>query len=106
MNGKLGSLHLGRIQIGGVLDWTLDLTLVDSSRDIASAYKLKKWSITAQSYWLYDIPNIVIVRLYPDKGKGYWEGKGEVKSPTKKLWDTLIHEEINIVGDGILEGKE
>ena len=106
MKGKLGSLHVGRLNIGGILNWTLDLTLADSARDATTFYKLNKWKLTADSYWLFDIPRKVIVRLYSDIGKGYWEGVGVVTSQTKQLWDTLIHESIEIMGEGILEGKE
>ncbi len=103
MKGKLGSLWVGRNQAGGILDWSLDLLLTDYSRDTATFYKLAKWKITAQSYWLFDIPDKVTVRLYSD-GKGYWEGVGHV-GQIQKLFDTLIHSPIEIVGEGILEGK-
>ena len=106
MNGKLGSLHVGRLQVGGVLEWSLDLMLTDYTKDTATFYKLAKWKLTAQAYWLFDVVNQVVVRLYPDSGKGYWEGKGMVISNPQKLFDTLIHEEIQIVGETILEGKE
>lgn len=105
MNGKLGSLHVGKIQIGGILDWRLDLTLADSARDATTFYKLSKWKLTADSYWLFDIPDKVIMRLYPNNGKGYWEGRAVVTSQTKKLFDVLIHEPIELIGEGILEGK-
>ena len=106
MKGKLGSLHIGKLLIGGILGWRLDLTLADTARDATTFYKLNKWELAAESYWLFDIPRKVIVRLYPDTGKGYWEGVGNVTSQTKQLWDTLIHERIEIIGEGILEGRE
>ena len=106
MKGKLGSLHSGRLQVGGILEWELDLLLADSVKDTATFYKLSKWKLTAQSYWLFDIPNQVVVRLYSDKGKGYWEGKGIITSQVTKILDTLMHSPIEIIGEGILEGKE
>ena len=106
MDGRLGSLHLGKLQVGGILNWRLDLTLADTARDATTYYKLSKWKLTAESYWLFDIPRKVNVRLYSDNGKGYWEGVGNVTSQTKQLWDTLIHESIEIMGEGILEGRE
>lgn len=106
MKGKLGSLHVGRLQVGGILEWNLDLLLTDYSKDTATFYKLAKWKLTAGSYWLFDIPSRITVRLYPDSGKGYWEGKGAVTSQTQKIFDTLIHSSIEIIGEGILEGKE
>lgn len=106
MNGRLGSLHYGKYQVGGVLDWSLDLKLTDYTKDAATYYKLAKWKLTAQSYWLFDQLDKVIVRLYPDTGKGYWEGKAIISSPTKKVFDALIHEPIEFIGEGELEGKE
>jgi len=97
-------LHVGRLQIGGILDYSLDLLLTDYSKDTATFYKLAKWKLTAQSYWLFDIPNQVVARLYTE-GKGYWEGKGIVTSNPQKIFDTLIHSPIEIIGEGILEGK-
>ena len=105
MKGKLGSLHVGRLQVGGILDWSLDLTLADYTQDTATFHKLAKWKLTARGYWLFDFPNKVTVRIYPDSGKGFWEGEGHVVSQVRKLYDTLIHEEIEIIGEGILEGK-
>ena len=105
MKGRLGSLLNGRLLIGGILDWTLDLTLADSVKDTATFYKLNSWKLTAQSYWLFDVPDKVVVRLYPDSGKGYWEGAGQITSQTLKIFDTLIHSPIEIVGEGVLEGK-
>ena len=105
MKGKLGSFWVGRNQVGGILGWSLNLLLADYSKDTATYYKMAKWKLTADSYWLFDIPQKVTIRLYPDVGKGYWEGKGIVTSPVKHLWDTLIHEPIEIIGEGILEGK-
>ena len=104
MKGKLGSLWVGRNQVGGICEWSLDLLLTDYSKDTATYYKLAKWKLTAESYWLFDIPRQVVVKLYSE-GKGYWEGKGVVTSPVKHLWDILIHEPIEIIGEGIFEGK-
>jgi hypothetical protein len=106
MDGKLGGLFRGRIQIGGLRDWSLDLTLADYPHDNTTIYKLAKWKLTAQSYWLFDIPDKVLVRLYPDYGKGYWEGKGVIASQTRKLFDTLIPEPIELIGEGVLESKD
>ena len=104
LKGKLGSIHVGRLCIGGFIDWQLDMTLAEL-RGEPPTYKLAKWKLIGQGYWLFDIPDKVIVRLYSG-GKGYWEGKGIVTSQVKHLWDTLIHEPIEIIGEGILEGKE
>lgn len=106
MKGKLGSLHNGRLQVGGVLDWSLDLILADSIRDTAKTYKLSKWRLTASSYWLFDVQERITIRLYPDSGKGYWEGTGHIASQTSRVMDTLIHAQIEIIGEGVLEGKD
>ena len=106
MVGKLGGLFVGKLQIGGILSWSLDLTLTDYTKDTATFYKLAKWKLIAQSYWLFDVPSgEIIIRLY-STGRGYWEGKGIVISNPQKLFDTLIHSPLEIIGEGILEGKE
>jgi len=105
MKGKLGSLHVGRLQVGGILDWSLDLLLTDYSKDTATFYKLAKWKLMAQSYWLFDIPNKVTVKLYSD-GKGYWEGTGIVTSNPQKIFDTMIRGEIELMGESELVGRE
>ena len=104
MKSKLGSIHTGKLCIGGFLDWQLEMNLIPVKGDPIE-YKVAKWHLTANSYWLFDIPNKVVVKLYSE-GKGYWEGKGVVTSQTKHLWDILINEPIEILGEGILEGKE
>ena len=106
MNGRIGSLHNGEQLAGGILDWSLDLILASTTRDTLIYNKLAKWKLTAQSYWFFDKPDNVTVRLYPDSGKGYWEGEGHITSEIQKLFDTLIHSEIIINGEGVLEGKE
>ena len=106
MKGKIGSLHNGRLQVGGILDWELDLILADSVKDTATYYKLAKWKLTAQAYWLFDVSDKIVIRLYPNSGKGYWEGAGHITSQTQKILDVLIHSPIEIIGEGILEGKE
>jgi len=106
MTGKIGGLFKGRLQIGGIGNWLLDLSLADYPQDGVTVYKLAKWKLTAQSYWLFDIPDKVLVRLYPDYGKGYWEGRGYITSQTRKLFDTLIPEPIEIIGEGVLESKD
>jgi hypothetical protein len=106
MNGQLGSLHVGRVQVGGLQDWNLDLTLNESVQDGATVRKLARWTLQAPAYWCYEALEHVNVRLYPDVGKGHWEGKGVVTSVTRKVFDVLIHEEIEIHGEGVLESVE
>ena len=105
MRNRLGSLHIGRTQVGGVLDWNCEVILVDSKKDSDTYYKLVKWKVTAQAYWLYEAPTQVVIRLYSD-GKGYWQGKGMITSGYQKVFNTLIHEPLEIVGEGELEGCE
>jgi len=106
MEGKLGALFKGDRQVGGFLDWKQETILNESSDKFGDVvHKLASWRITAPSYWMFSPEIDVKVRLYSE-GKGYWEGRGSVTSATRKIFDTLIHEEIEIQGGGILEGGE
>ena len=107
MNGKLGALFRGEKQIGGFLDWEQTTLLNQSTnQDGDLIRKLASWTLTARAYWLFDAPpRDITVRLYLG-GKGYWEGQGFISSATRKIFDTLIYEPLDIVGEGILEGKE
>jgi len=96
---------MGRTQIGGVLDWDVEVILASSIKDSETHYKMAKWRLMADGYWLFEVPERVVIKLYSD-GKGYWEGKGLVTSQCRKVFDTLIHEPFEIVGEGVLEGKE
>lgn len=106
MKGKLGVIFRGDKQVGGFFNWNEDTILNESSnRDGNLVHKFVSWRLTAPSYWLFDmISGEVMVRLY-QANKGYWEGKGFIQSPMKRIFDTLIHEDIEIVGSGVLEGK-
>jgi hypothetical protein len=106
MDGKLGALFRNDKQVGGFLDWDEETILNESSnRDGDKVTKFASWRLTAPSYWLYDaIKGPVIIRLY--MGNNYWEGTGYINSPMKKIYDTLIHEDFELVGEGVLEGKQ
>jgi len=106
MNGKLGAIFRNDKQVGGFLDWSEETILNESSnRDGEAIHKFASWRLTSSSYWLYDaIKGSLTVRLYLSD-KGYWEGTGYINSPMKKIYDTLIHEEIEIISEGVLEGK-
>ena len=105
MIGKLGAIFRGDKQIGGFQDWTQETILTESSnQEGQTIHKFVSWKLTTQSYWLFDSVREVTVRLYPG-GREYWEGKGYISSPIKKIYDTLIHEQLEIVGEGVMEGK-
>ena len=105
MNGRIGSLCNETEQIGGILDWELTPILNEFAQGGDLIHKVHKWKLTAPRYWFFTAPDQVTIRLYSG-GKGYLEGKGMITSATKSLFDTLIHEPIEILGEGILEGKE
>lgn len=107
MNDKLGAIFRNGKQVGGFLNWHEETILNESSDKEGNAlHKFANWTLSAESYWLFDSVNRdITIRLYL-KGRGYWEGKGYISSPTRKVYDTLIHEPLEIVGEGVLEGKE
>ena len=106
MEGKLGGLFDGERQIGGFLNWEFEVIFSDASEGKAKTYQFKKWILTAPSYWLFAEPDNVIVRLFFDIGTAYWEGRGVISSNMQKVFDTLIYEKIEIIGEGTLEMKK
>ena len=100
MEGRLGGLFKDGEQIGGLLDWKFELLLADTSNDGTKVYKFAKWKLTSPSYWLFEEPDIVVVRLYV--GKMYWTGDGKIITRIQDVYDTLIHERIEIIGEGSL----
>jgi hypothetical protein len=104
MEGKIGGLFSGTEQVGGILDWKFEPIFADSSDGINKNYKFVKWTLTAPTYWLFWETGAVTVRLY--FGKRYWEGEGNITILPRKVYDTMVHEKIEIVGEGTLVGKE
>ncbi len=105
MKGKLGGLFIESQQVGGLLDWEFEVIFAESSDgDHHKVYKFAKWILTASSYWLFQSTNTLTVRLY--HGDRYWEGEGNIISTPSKIYDTMIHKEIEIVGEGQLIDKK
>jgi len=103
MEGKLGGLFQGNEQIGGFIDWEFGLILTDTPYD-EIRYKFAKWRLDAKSYWLFTEPDIVTVRLYHATNR-YWEGEGRIITRLQDAFDTMIHEKIEIIGEGTLEER-
>ena len=97
MEGKLGGLFSGDQQVGGILDWKFEVIFTESSDGMAKKYKFVKWILTAPSYWLFQETNNIVVRLY--QGDRYWEGEGNIISTPSKVYDTMIYEGIEIIGE-------
>ena len=104
MEGKLGGLFKDGNQVGGFLDWKFELLLADTPFD-ELRYKFAKWKSEASAYWLFVEPDIVIVRLYHNLGDTYWEGEGRIISRLQNVFDTMIHNPIEIIGEGQLMEK-
>ena len=100
MEGRLGGLFKDDKQIGGLVDWEFELLLADASNDITRVYKFAKWRLNSRSYWLFEEPDIVTVRLYV--GKTYWEGDGKIITRIEDVFDTMVHKQIEIIGEGSL----
>ena len=99
MEGRISGLFKDGEQIGGLLDWKFELILADTPYDDIK-FKFAKWKLEAPSYWLFSEPDIVVVRLYV--GKSYWTGDGVIISRLQGVFDTMIHERIEIIGEGSL----
>lgn len=102
MKGRIGGLYENGQQVGGFLDWEFEMVFADGSDGIAKTYKFSKWKLTASSYWLFSAVNNVDVHLYHDTGTSYWEGSGLINSRLEQVFDTMIHQQIQILGEGQL----
>jgi len=102
MEGRLGGLFKDGEQIGGLLDWKFEVILADTPYDDVK-FKFAKWRLEAPAYWLFSEPDIVIVRLYV--GKVYWEGEGRIITRIQDVFDTMVYEHIEIIGEGQVEEK-
>ena len=99
MEGRIGGLFKDSNQIGGFLDWKFELILGSLPDE---KYKFAKWKLESPAYWLFTESDKVTVRLYHDMGNVYWEGEGKIISKIQNVFDTMIHERIEIVGEGTL----
>jgi hypothetical protein len=106
MEGKLGALFIDGVQVGGFIDWAIDTIFNESANHEGQTTRsVACWHLCASSYWLYEqIKGSITARIYLG-GSEYWEGKCRITNPTRKVFDTLIHENLEIVGEGVLEGK-
>ncbi len=105
MKGKLGGLFSSNQQVGGILDWEFEVIFAESSDgDNHKVYRFAKWILTAPSYWLFKESNSVASRLY--HGDRYWEEEGNIISTPSKVYDTMIREQIEVVGEGQLVDKK
>ena len=106
MEGKLGALYGDGVQVGGFTDWAID-TIFNESSDHAgqTVRNVASWHLCASSYWLYEqVKGSITARIYLG-GPEYWEGKCHITSHAQKIFDTLIHDDFELVGEGVLEGK-
>ncbi len=105
MNGKLGGLFSENQQVGGILDWKFEVLFNETSDgEHHKVCKFAKWILTSPSYWLFQSTNNLTVRLY--HGDRYWEGEGCIISTPSKVYDTMLHESIEIMGEGQLIDKK
>ena len=104
MKGRLGAFYINGKQVGWFLDWNLKVNLSESIDGDSKVHKPQSWRLTADSHWLIEetAPRVQ-VKLCAGKDN-YWEGTGNITSKLTDLMDTLVHEEIEIIGRGELKG--
>lgn len=109
MNGRLGAIYIGGQQVGGFLDWHQKLNLTEGVKDGDTTHKVRSWRILAWAHWLTRVlePDTeVMIKLCADAGPNYWEGTGRISSKLTTTMGVLIHNQIEIIGSGELEGKK
>ena len=53
-SGKLGILKLDGRQVGGFLDWEIQISLYSTIRGNTRVSKLQKWTATARKFWMLE----------------------------------------------------
>ncbi len=108
MNGRLGAIYIGGKQVGGFLDWQVRLNMADGVKDNDRTQKVQSWRVTAWSHWLTRLLELnakVTIKLCADEGSAYWEGAGRIASKLTATMGTLTHTQFEVIGAGVLEGK-
>lgn len=52
--GKLGTLHIDGRQVGGFLDWEIEVTTYPVSKGKTRASKLAQWKAVARKFWMLE----------------------------------------------------
>lgn len=105
MNGKLGAIYIGNKQVGGFLNWHVQMNLSDGVKK----RKLQSWRLIGWAHWVsqrIEVGTEVRVRLCADAGEAYWEGKGRLANRLTDTLETIVHTQIEVVGSGELEGSK
>ena len=109
MNGRLGGIYIGTKQVGGFLDWRMQLNVVKGTEGNDQTNRVQSWRVLAWAHWMTTPmePNTeVTVRLCADEGLVYWEALGRVVTRTTPDMGVLVHNQIEVTGSGELAGKK
>ncbi|MBA7602016.1 hypothetical protein ES703_09101 [subsurface metagenome] len=102
MNGELGVLSIDGRQIGGFLDWELDIGLREVSASSARQYALTEWNARAHRFWMLEIPdtNAMEALFYFYKNGKLLpasSNKVKVKLPSDYPLNTIINSTLEMV---------
>lgn len=110
MEGKLGAIYINNKQVGGFLDWSVKLNIVDDPlQDNTKSSHVHSWKVLAWAHWLslqLDPGTNITLKLCPDEGNGYWECSGKIACQLTKQLNMLIHVQLEVIGESPIEGKE
>lgn len=108
MNGKLGAIYVDGRQIGGFLDWHVEIHLVDGVKNDSKTHRLQSWKVIAWAHWLtsrLDAGTKVDLKLCSDAGNAYWEATGKIANQLTSSFHMLVHTRLEVLGNGELEAK-
>lgn len=103
MNGCLGVLSIEGKQVGGFLDWEIDVDIREVSASAHKQYAIQKWKAVARKFWLFEIPDTpmdaTFYTLFHDDLVAVSENRVKVNIPDIPL-NTLINHNLEMLKGG------
>lgn len=95
MNGELGVLSIENKQVGGFLDWQMDIDIREVSASLHQEYVVQKWKANARKFWMLEIPSsnimdAVFYILFHDELLAVSKNRVKVKLPESYKLDEII----------------
>ncbi len=95
MNGELGVLSIQDKQVGGFLDWQMDIDIREVSASSHRQYVVQKWKAKARKFWILEIPETdvmeaVFYTLFHGELLAVSKNKVRIKLPKNYKLDEIM----------------